>query len=261
MHHLVEVVADRDPDLLGDRFWILGAVGVEVRDGTVIGAFDDAGLAAAAATALGGRASAVADTTGLDAWRDHAVVTDVGPFSIRPPWLEPGEGVDLVIDPGHAFGSGSHPSTRLALTLIADLVTPGMRVADLGAGSGVLAVAAARLGAEVLAVDLDPAARDAIDANARRNGVRERIETVIGDVATTVITADLSVLNVTIDIHEHLGPALHSLPPGPLVVAGILAGDQEQRCAAAHHRHPRTRVADGEWAALVLDHGADRPSS
>lgn len=261
MYILVEVPLERDAtstliDLVSDTLWAHGAVGVEERAMRVIGGFTDHEGAMAAADVLGGALHTVAETTGLDAWRDHADVVDAGPFSIRPPWLEPGRGIDLVIDPGHSFGSGSHPSTRLATALLAATVEPGMRVADLGAGSGVLAIAAAHLGATVHAIDNDRGAAPAIRANAEYNGLSARITTTTADLASVEVDADVAVLNVTIDIHETVGAALQAQRIGRLIVAGILAGEQEQRCATAHGRIINDRVVEGEWVALDLDHGA-----
>lgn len=261
MHALVEVAPGNDPDLVSDRLRMFGAVGVEIRDDVVVGAFTDAAAADAAAVDLNGRCFTVGDTTGLDEWRDHAVVVAAGPFSIRPPWLDAGSGLDLVIDPGHAFGSGSHPSTQLALDLLADLVAPGISVADLGAGSGVLGIAAALLGADVITVDCDPEARRATLANAARNGVADRVEAITEDLAAVDLHADLTVLNVTIDIHEEVAPRLRNQALGPIIVSGILAGEQEHRCATAHDRVAARRVVQDEWAALVLDRGPDRSGS
>ena len=264
MHVLVEVHAGDDPhavDTITDRLWVAGAVGVEEQPGVVIGAFEDAATAEAAATALDGSLRPVEDTTGLDAWRSHAEAITAGPFTVRVPWLDPGPGIDLVIDPGHTFGSGSHPSTRLALTVLAELIEPGMHVLDLGSGSGVLAIAAARLGASVTAVDLDPGSPATIAANAERNGVADRIESITADIASVSATADLTMLNVTIDIHETVAPGLRGQSLGPLLVAGILAGPQEQRAAAAHGRVIVDRLTEDEWAVVVLDHGpAPAPS-
>ena len=259
MHVLVEVRLDdstADAELVGDRLWALGAVGVEERLDHVVAAFADPAAADAAAAEFDGRLLPVADTTGLDTWRPHAAVIAAGPFSIRPPWLDPGPGRDLIIDPGHTFGSGSHASTRLAVDLLARHVRPGMHVVDLGAGSGVLSVAAALAGATVTAVDTDSNAEDAIAANAARNRVADRIETRIDDIASIDVEADLALLNVTIDIHERVAPHLRHQRIGPLVVAGILTGDQEARCATAHDRTIVERATHDEWAALVLDHGA-----
>ena len=252
MHAMVEVATGADPDLVSDRLRVFGAVGVEIRDDVVVGAFTDAAAANAAAVDLNGRCFTVGDTTGLDEWRDHAVVVAAGPFSIRPPWLDAGSGLDLVIDPGHAFGSGSHPSTRLILALAADLVSPGARVVDLGTGSGILAVAAARLGAVVQAVDTDPAAAAAVAANAAANRVADEVTFRAGDAAEVEGSFEFGVCNMTIDLHERIGPSL-TADIGCLIVGGVLTGGQEERVATAHGREIRGRRVEGDWAALVLE--------
>jgi ribosomal protein L11 methyltransferase len=261
VHTLVEVSLEI-PDVgdVADRLWAAGAVGVEQREATIVGAFADADAATLAADVLKGRVHRVPDTTGLDAWRDHAAVVTAGPFAIRPPWLDPGPGCDVVIDPHHTFGSGSHPSSRLALELLAPRVGPGTTVIDLGAGSGVLSIAAAVLGATVTAIDHDPGSAAAIADNASRNGVADRVTLRIGDLTDPRVAeevgADVALLNVTIDIHERVAPLLRDRPVGLLIVAGILAGPQEERCSSAHGRVISDRVTEGEWAGLVLDHGA-----
>ena len=114
------------------------------------------------------------------AWQEHLAPVTVGAFTIRPPWLE-GSPSDLVIDPGPSFGAASHPTTRLCLELLQELDGRRARWCDWGAGSGVLAIAAARLGfAPVVAVELDTAAAHVAKRNARRNGVD--VEVVVGDV-------------------------------------------------------------------------------
>ena len=189
MHHLVTIVRpddDSTTELLVDELWRAGAVGVEEIDRSIRAAFTDTATATSVALRHGGRVEDVADTTGLDSWRDHAADYRAGRFHVRPPWIDPdstGRFIDLVIDPGHAFGSGSHPTTRLMLTALAEHIGPGDRVVDLGTGSGILAIAAARLGADVIGIDLDPAAAPAVQTNAMANGVRERVDVRIGDIS------------------------------------------------------------------------------
>ena len=106
-------------------------------------------------------------------WRDWHRPLDVGPLRVRPPWelARPGA-LDVVIDPGQAFGTGAHPTTRLSLELLCELPARGP-LADWGCGSGVLALAAARLGFDpVLACDHDPASVEATLAAAETNGIR-----------------------------------------------------------------------------------------
>jgi len=117
-------------------------------------------------------------------WREFHTPVQVGQLHVRPPWTDPpGEGIDIVIDPAQAFGTGAHPTTRLSLELLVDVAaareaTPPLPLVDLGCGSGVLAIAAAKLGfGPVTALDHDPAAIEATLDNARVNGVTlERVE-------------------------------------------------------------------------------------
>lgn len=263
MHHLVAIPVperddgrdDPDRELLADALWSAGAVGVEDLGSGMRGAFRDLARARAVAAQLGGTVEPAADHTGLDAWREHAVAHRAGPFVVRPPWIEPETGaVDLVIDPRHAFGSGSHPSTRLALDLLASTVTAGDHALDVGTGSGVLAIAAALLGARVSAVDTDPGAAAAVHANAEANAVTDRIDYRQADGAAVTGEYALGLCNMTIDLHEVIGPPLaEGTAITRLIVAGILVGDQERRAAAAHGRSTIVdRRIDGEWAALLL---------
>jgi ribosomal protein L11 methyltransferase len=185
---------------------------------------------------------------------------------VRPPWEAPlpGAGIDLVIDPGQAFGTGAHHTTRLCLELLLELACAGRRsrlrepagaLADWGCGSGVLAIAAARLGwAPVLACDVEQASVEATRANAAANGVPEiAVERVdlrraAGPWAPTVV-ANL-VRPLLLDI-----AALMTRPPQRLIVSGLLREEPEEVAAAfAHHG---LRVADrrdgGEWSALLLE--------
>jgi ribosomal protein L11 methyltransferase len=177
---------------------------------------------------------------------------------VRPPWEPPlqGGGVDVVIDPGQAFGTGAHHSTRLCLELLLEL-EPGGALADWGCGSGVLAIAAALLGWDpVLACDSDPAAVEATRANAVANGVpaltatRADLRRAEGPWAPVVV-ANL-VRPLLLDV-----AALMTRPPGRLIASGLLR-DEAAEVAAAFARHG-LRVAarrdGGEWTALLLATG------
>ncbi len=254
MHHLVEVSVVSDIDIVAAEMWALGAVGIEERDHSLKAAFTDHTQALLVAGRFQAEVQTVADTEGLDEWRGHATAHRAGPFRIRPPWIEPGEGLDLVVDSGRAFGSGSHPSTRLALELLAAKVEPGAHLLDAGSGSAILSIGAALLGATAVAVDIDPAAESATATNAGTNDVSERVEFRLGSVDLGAGSYDLAVANVTIDVHEAIAPAFNRLVTAPhLIVSGILAGPQEQRCADAYERIIGSRVSEGEWVALVLE--------
>jgi ribosomal protein L11 methyltransferase len=195
----------------------------------------------------------------LDRWRAFHPPLDVGPLRVRPPWapLRPGA-LDVVIDPGQAFGTGSHPSTRLVLELLTAL-EPGGPLADWGCGSGVLAVAAARLGfAPLAACDVDPASVAAAESAARANGVRIDVSRcdlrqVPGPWAPTVV-ANL-VRPLLLELAGHLGR-----PPERLLMSGLLLEEVEEvaRAFAPHGLVERARREGDGWAAVLLAGEAGR---
>src|SRR6185503_17195037 len=111
-----------------------------------------------------------------DRWREFHRPVEIGPLWVGPPWETPPPGaIAVVVDPGRAFGTGAHPTTRLCLELLLDL--PRGSLLDVGCGSGVLSIAAAKLGFHpVRAVDLDPQAVEATRRNAAANGVVLEVE-------------------------------------------------------------------------------------
>jgi ribosomal protein L11 methyltransferase len=177
---------------------------------------------------------------------------------VRPPWEHPldGEGIDIVIDPAQAFGTGAHHTTRLCLGLLLEL-TPGGPLADWGCGSGVLAIAAARLGWEpVLACDSEPVAVEATRANAVANGVagisvtRTDLRREQGPWAPVVL-ANL-VRPLLLDV-----AALMTRPPERLIVSGLLRAEADEVGAAfaRHGLRAAARRDGGEWTALLLATG------
>ncbi len=170
----------------------------------------------------------------LDAWRTWAVPVRAGRHLVlRPAWVAPeaagaGPGdLVVVLDPGRSFGSGSHESTRLALALLEDAVRPGARVLDVGCGSGVLAVAAALLGAAaVTAIDIEPDAVPITAANADRNGVADRVDASTASLAALPVAPgwDVVVANIGGGVLPTLAPDLgrRTADDGYLVVSGVL---------------------------------------
>jgi ribosomal protein L11 methyltransferase len=197
-------------------------------------------------------------------WKEHFRPFRAAPhLLIRPSWepCEPGPG-DAVIemDPGMAFGTGLHASTRLALALLEKRcgAAPPRRVLDLGTGTGILAMAASLFGAGcVVALDNDPDAVAAARLNVARNGLEESVRVGGDELAAVVGPFDLIVANITADVLVALAPVLVArlAPRGALVLAGILAGEQEREVRAAYEHlglgceHARS---EGEWAALLL---------
>jgi ribosomal protein L11 methyltransferase len=177
-------------------------------------------------------------------WRAFHRPIRVGPLWVGPPWEEPDAGtVAIVIDPGRAFGTGGHATTRLCLELLAE--TDVGSVLDVGCGSGVLSVAAARLGfAPVVALDVEPQAIEATLANARANGVA--VEARVADATTESLPrADVAVVNIALDVVEAVAPRL---AVGRLVTSGYLAADTP---ALPVYERVSRREEDG-WAAEVF---------
>lgn len=264
------VVAADDVDRASGALWAHEpiAVGEELlADGRVslLAGFVDTATAAQVAAALAPTWEATLEAAPdeaewRDAWRAHAEVVVVGDVRLWPSWWadEPPahDGVTVRLDPGWAFGSGSHPSTRLALAALTDAVGPGRSVLDVGCGSGVLAIAAVLVGAaRVGAVDVDPEAVRATAANATANGVVERIE--IGDeLPGDGARFDVVVANIGAAVLTDMAAALTALlaEHGTLILGGLLA-EQAGAVAATYAGHG-LRVAsvtdlDG-WANLVL---------
>jgi ribosomal protein L11 methyltransferase len=156
-------------------------------------------------------------------------------LSVLPPWASTdhplaGASVSLRIDPGMAFGTGSHESTRLALEWLVELLGPGQSVLDLGAGSAILSIAAARLGAgRVVAIEIDPEAEENARCNLALNGVSNRVEYRVADFTDAVLDpADLVVCNTLVEIFEPHLARLRDLilSGGHLVLAGFLQIDE-----------------------------------
>ena len=149
---------------------------------------------------------------------------------IVPSWHEQPDSaaINIELDPGVAFGTGSHPTTQLCLQWLEGHVTPGASVLDYGCGSGILAIAALRLGAgRVVGVDIDPAAVLAARDNAERN----RVQATFIDVSETLsIEADILVANILSNPLKMLAPALsrHVRPAGIMALSGVLAAQAEE---------------------------------
>ena len=180
-----------------------------------------------------------------DRWREFHRPVRVGPFWIGPPWATaPQDAVPVVIDPGRAFGTGAHPTTRLCIELVAEL-TPTSLV-DIGCGSGVISIAAAKLGfTPVTGVDNDPAAVDATLRNAAANGVSlDAFE--LDATAGPLPPSELIAANVSLPIVESL---VRLLRARFVVASGYL--DRDEPVSGRYIRRER-RTLDG-WAADLFE--------
>lgn len=198
------------------------------------------------------------------AWKSHFPMMRIGErIVIRPTWRRhrrrPGD-VVLALDPGMAFGTGLHPTTRLCLAalerLAADGAVAGSRVLDVGCGSGILSIAAAKLGAmSVLGLDPDPIAVESTTANARRNAVARRVRVRRGSVPTGEAPLDLILANLIASLLVDLAPQLRAelRTGGSLVASGIFV-DREPEVRAAFEAAGLSiveRSSEGDWVALV----------
>ena len=191
-----------------------------------------------------------------DRWRSfHRPVLVGERLLVRPPWEPAREGVlDVVVDPGQAFGTGGHATTRLCLELLLGLAPAGL--SDLGCGSGVLAIAAAKLGfAPVRAYDLDPLALAATAANARANGVDvavERFDARRGPAPSAPVVVANIVRPVLLELAAR---GFAGAPPRTLVLSGLLAHEADEAAGAFAARHGLVEIerrSAAEWTALLL---------
>jgi ribosomal protein L11 methyltransferase len=211
------------------------------------------------------RTRIVAEADWADAWKAYFPVMRVGRrIVIRPTWrrhrAKAGD-VVLALDPGMAFGTGLHPTTRLCLAAIEAAgdrgELAGARVLDVGCGSGILAIAAARLGAaSILGVDTDPIAIDATLANARRNHLGRTIQARAGSLPSGEAPHDVVLANLIATLLIALAaPLRDELRPGGLLLASGIFADREAEVAAAFEHAGlavEDRSVEGEWVALAV---------
>jgi len=205
----------------------------------------------------------VEETDWAEAWKAHYHPLRIGRrLVIRPLWTEVELGADdveVALDPGMAFGTGTHPTTQLCLEAIEALMPSGVNVLDLGTGSAILAIAAAKLGAaSVLALDIDPIAVEAAAKNVEQNGVSDKITVQEGSLSSVITSArrfDFMLCNILARIiiqmcDEHLGDTIR--PGGLGIFSGIIV-DQADDVEAALRKtglDPYARRIQGDWVVI-----------
>ena len=207
-----------------------------------------------------------ADQDWLSEWKKNWLPVEVGRLIIAPPWSElaaDSNRVVIRIEPGMAFGTGTHETTRLCLKAIMRFFKGGSLL-DVGTGTGILAIAAAKLfpGARIAACDTDGEAIEIARENARLNEVGDRIEFRVGSLDTfanegesAIASADFVCANLTADAISGLLPSLISASCGRLVLSGILETQVDSildQLRDAGASETSIMLQDGEWIALVL---------
>lgn len=211
------------------------------------------------------RVSSLQEQDWANAWKEHFQVHRIGDrVVIRPPWREyepKDDDVVIVLDPGMAFGTGLHPSTRLSMLGTEEVVKPGDTVLDVGTGSGILAIAAVKLGAvKADTVDVETVAVKATAENAEANGLGDQIKVELGSVGEgepfwgeqyDVVLANI-IARVLIELSEAI--VAHTKPGGKIVLAGIIESREQDvidAFTAAGATVINRRFAE-DWVSLVL---------
>ena len=200
----------------------------------------------------------VAEHDWLEEWKQNWQPVEIGRFIVAPPWSNLGELHDRLIiriEPGMAFGTGTHETTRLCLDAIQKHFGGGSFL-DVGTGTGILAIAAAKLfpEARVEACDTDETAIEIARENAVTNGVAQQIDFRVGSVEESTGSADLVCANLTADVIIKILPALVSVTCGKLILSGILETQVEMIQAGLHDSgiDEFEIVQDGEWIAVLV---------
>ncbi len=207
------------------------------------------------------RTRELAEEDWAEAWKKYYTISRLGQhLVIKPSWLEyapaPGD-VVLELDPGMAFGTGLHPTTRLCLIALEERVTQGVRMLDVGTGSGILSIAAAKLGAQVLALDTDAIAVETAQKNVSTNQVDLAVRVLRGSVeqAEGRNLFDLVCINILAEVIADLAPALASVlhAGGTVIASGILdyKTDMVVQALAAVGISVLEQKQEADWVALV----------
>ncbi|MDQ5839755.1 MAG: 50S ribosomal protein L11 methyltransferase [Chloroflexota bacterium] len=200
------------------------------------------------------------DAAWATAWRDGYEPIRSGRLTIVPSWLEPPKGSDLVIrlDPGMAFGTGLHPTTRACLELLQTVESMPTAVLDVGTGSGILALAALRLGtSRAVGYDTDELAVEASTANARANGLSDRFAAHHGTLPELAAELfPLVVANLVAAVLVELAPRLatHTAPGGTLIASGIIESrsDEVEAALTVAGYEVVDWITEGDWVTVRL---------
>jgi ribosomal protein L11 methyltransferase len=213
----------------------------------------------------------VGESDWANSWKEHFHVVRIGRrFVVKPSWRDytpVDDDIVIKIDPGLAFGSGLHPTTQLCLKLFEEMDLTGQNLFDVGTGSGVLSIAALKLGAgPIRAVDIDDVAVRVAEENFELNGfplnqANSPIETAVGSVADTggqqwqFVVANI-LAHILIKLMPDLAAAI--VPGGKLILSGMIAEQEEEVTTVANRYHLQVidRKTEEDWVALVVERRA-----
>jgi ribosomal protein L11 methyltransferase len=280
---LVLTAPEEELELVAADLFDQGALGVELQDhatqampgtpalpdgrGRAVAHFEHRLEALEAAQAFGGEVVEIAEQDWSVSWRAHHKPMRVGPRSwVHPPWEKPrslaGE-VEIAIDPGMAFGTGSHPTTSLCLERTDELLLekPGADLLDVGTGSGVIALLARRLGARrVVGTENDAVALKAAAKGAELNGIAGVEWLLVEDPAEVPGTFEIVIANILLNTLVELAPAIAAkvAPGGRLVLSGLLShqGDDAERAYTAQGLRAVARREREGWLRVELERPA-----
>ncbi len=195
-----------------------------------------------------------------EAWKVYYKPIRIGKsILIKPTWEEvEAKAGDIIVelDPGMAFGTGTHPTTSLCLEILEDLVKPGMDIYDVGTGSGILAIACGKLGARVTSIDIDDVAVKAASDNVTLNGIADRVQVKLGNLlADEKAAADLVIANIVAKVIKLVIPQAYQIlkPGGYLLSSGIFIErvDEVKEWLTGEGYHIIETRQSGDWAAIL----------
>ena len=266
--HAVRVQPTRDREAVIAALFAAGSQGVQEDGDALVTHFPpDADLAAVRAGVADADPGAAIDVTAApavdwsEAWRHGVGAHELGALAVVPPWLAAGRDATrtIVIDPGMAFGTGEHETTRCVIRLLPRVITAGVRVADLGAGSAVLAIAAAKLGAaQVAAIEVDAEAIANAEENVARNGVAGQVRVIEGDAGLLlplVAPVDVVLANIISSVLVELLPGIRTAlgANGHAILSGILVEERADMLAVLEGDwQVEAEAAEGKWWSVAI---------
>jgi ribosomal protein L11 methyltransferase len=264
----VRVRPTGDRALVAAALFSAGSQGVHDDGPALVTHFPPAAdLSAVRAAVLAADAAATIDITDApdidwtEAWKHGVGVQEIGRLTVAPPWHAEGRDPEstIIIDPGMAFGTGEHQTTRRVLGLMQGVIRGGDVVADLGAGSAVLSIAAVKLGAaRAVAIEMDPDAIENAEENVVRNGVRERVTVIEGDAALLLpLLAPVRVVvaNIISSVLVELLPSIHAAltGDGEAILSGILVDEREHMLdVLADDWRVTEEAREGQWWSVAI---------